>query len=170
MLNGYLERAEALALEGEDHAREPLEKARLSNILMDVYILQTRIDRVFEIGITVIEMLGFDLESIEPIPLVPETLMQLPPMNDPRALAISRLDVLMISAGYASGDPRLEKIVYFYLDLYSRFGNPPTASYMYVSAGCHFIAQQIRTDGARLPARQDGPGAGRKGRSFQEFI
>ena len=165
LLNGYLERAEALALEGEDHAREPLEKARLSNILMDVYILQTRIDRVFEIGITVIEMLGFDLESIEPIPLVPETLMQLPPMNDPRALAISRLDVLMISAGYASGDPRLEKIVYFYLDLYSRFGNPPTASYMYVSAAVILLLSKFEQmeQGCRLGrmalelAEREGP-------------
>ncbi len=91
--------------------------------------------------------------------------MQLPPMNDPRALAISRLDVLMISAGYASGDPRLEKIVYFYLDLYSRFGNPPTASYMYVSAAVILLLSKFEQmeQGCRLGrmalelAEKEGP-------------
>ncbi|RPI30261.1 MAG: PAS domain S-box protein, partial [Chloroflexota bacterium] len=133
LLNGDLARAEALALSAEEHARSLLEKARLLNIRMDIYMIQTQLKQVIDLGIEVIKMLRFDLDLSEPPVLIPEQAMQLPPMTEPHALAVSRLVELLISAGYASSDPRLEQIVHFYIDLFSRFGNPPMAGYVYVS-------------------------------------
>ena len=131
--NGDLARAEALAFTAEENARTLLEKARIMKIRMDIYMIQTLLDRVFELGITIIKMLGFDLELSEPPILIPEQAMQLPEMTDPRALAVSQLDELMVASGYASNDPRMAQVVLFYMDLFARFGNPRTASYMYVS-------------------------------------
>jgi PAS domain S-box-containing protein len=133
LLNGDLEQAEALAQAAETNARTTLEKARVMKIRMDIYMIQTRLEEVFELGIAVIKMLGFDLELNEQLVLVPEQAIQLPAMTEPRALEVSKLDELMISSGYASNDPRLPQVVNFYIDLFSRFGNPPTASYIYVS-------------------------------------
>ena len=49
----------------------------------------------------------------------------------------------MISAGYANNDPRLDQVVLFYIDLFSRFGNPPTASYVYVSYAVLFMLSRF---------------------------
>ncbi len=132
-LNGDLKNAEALCLAAEPNAGTLLEKARIMRIRMDTYMIQTRIDEVFKLGIEIINMLGFDLEARNSTSLIPERAMQLPVMTDPLALEVSRLDELMISAGYANNDPRLDQVVLFYIELFSRYGNPPTASYMYVS-------------------------------------
>ena len=132
-LNGDFKNAEALCLAAEPNAGTLLEKVRIMRIRMDTCMIQTRIDEVFELGIEIIKMLGFELDIRNPTSLIPERAMQLPEMTDPLALEVSRLDELMISAGYANNDPRLDQVVLFYIDLFSRFGNPPTASYMYVS-------------------------------------
>ena len=97
-------------------------------------------------------MFGFDLEVKEPPVLIPEQAMQLPAMTEPRALAVSRLDELMISAGYARNDPRFVQLILFYIDLFSRFGNPPTASYMYVSYAVILLLSQFEQmeQGCRL--------------------
>ena len=53
LLNGDLARAEALALSAEANARTLLEKARIMKIRMDIYMIQTRLDQVIELGIAV---------------------------------------------------------------------------------------------------------------------
>ena len=66
LLNGDLKSAEALALSAEANAHTMLEKAQIMRIRMDTYMIQTRLDEVFELGIEIIKMLGFTLEIIEP--------------------------------------------------------------------------------------------------------
>ncbi len=133
LLNGDLPRAEALALSAEANVRTVLEKAKIMMIRLDIYMIQTLLDQVIDLGITIIKMLGFDPEIQSPPVLIPEQVMQFPAMTEPRALAVSRLDELLVSAGYASNHPRFVQIIFFYINLFSQFGNPPSASYMYVT-------------------------------------
>ena len=132
LLNGDLQLAEELAQTGEANAGNPLEMARFMRIRMEIYTIQTRLDKVFDLGIAIIRMLGFDLEIKEPFVWSADQAVRLPPMTDPQALEVARLVEPMTTAAFGRNDPRFKQMNLFFLDLFSRFGNPPVASFVYI--------------------------------------
>jgi predicted ATPase len=70
-----------------------------------------------------------------------EKLFQLPEMTDPRALTVCRFAEPLISATFARSTVWLEQFVHFYLQLFSKFGNPPVASFIYIAYAVQLISQ-----------------------------
>ena len=138
---GDLARAETLVLAAEPNVRILLDRVRIIKIRMDIHMIRTKVAEVIELGIAAMHMLGFDLELIAPPVLMPEQIMQFPVMTDPAALEISRLAETLISAAFTRNDPRFAQIVFFHIDLFKRFGNPPAASYVYVAYSVVLLRQ-----------------------------
>ncbi|HJS20155.1 MAG TPA: AAA family ATPase [Anaerolineales bacterium] len=141
MLNGDMASAEALALSAEDHALTFLEKVGIMKIRLDIYVDQNKLDRAIELGIAAINQLEFDLEVQEPPASVEDQILHLADMTEPRALAVSQLTEPLISAAYATDADRFVQLIHFYLHLFSRFGNPPEASLVYISYGVNLLSQ-----------------------------
>ncbi|HTP01053.1 MAG TPA: GAF domain-containing protein [Anaerolineales bacterium] len=131
MLGGDLTRAETLTSLAEPKAETLQDKARLTKVRMDMLQMQSQQDKAVELGIELIRSSGFDLEAGELPNIDPEQILQLPDMTDPMALILSELADVLISAPFARSDPRLPALVRFYLDLFTRYGNPPNAPFVY---------------------------------------
>ena len=141
VLNGDLDQAVRLALIAEEHAQTTLQKAEIMKIRMDVYMIQTQLKKVIETGLSVIKMLEFDLEEeIKPVQ-IDEQILQLPEMTDPRALVVSELAQSMLSAAFASNDPRYIQIILFFIHLYAQYGNSSGAGYTYINYAVVLLSQ-----------------------------
>jgi PAS domain S-box-containing protein len=141
LLEGNLSQAETLALTAEANARTLLEKARIMNTRMDSYVIQNQLDQVIELGIAALRLLDFELEIEKLSSSMVEALFQAPEMTDPTALTVCRFAEPLISAAFAGNTAWLEQFVYFYLHLFSEFGNPPGASFIYSAYAIHLLSQ-----------------------------
>ncbi len=141
LVNGDLPQAETMALAAETNARTLLEKVRIMGIRMDIYVLQNQLDQVIELGIAALRLLDFELEVDNQPPSVVEQLIRLPEMTDAGALTACRLAEPLISAAFARSNVWLVQFIHFYIDLFSRFGNSPGASFVYISYAVQHLSQ-----------------------------
>ena len=132
-MNGDNAYAEELALTAETNAHTVLEKIRIMNIRMDIYMAMNQLDQVIELGNTAIRLLDFDLDVEEvPISEIERIIQQSSDMTDPRALTISSLVEPLISSSFARYTNWFFKFIHFFIHLFSRYGNPASAAYVYV--------------------------------------
>jgi len=153
LVNGDLRGAEALVMVAEEYAFSMLEKVRIMKISMDIYLIQNKTTRVIELGIAAIRLLDFELDVPELSIRIDEQMVQLSDMNDPRALEVSRLVEPLISSSFAVGEQWQVQFVNFYLDLFSRFGNPPEASFVYMAKAIMLLSQFSDVNQARILGR-----------------
>jgi PAS domain S-box-containing protein len=153
LLNGDLDQVETLALTTGANTHTLLEKVRIMSIRMDSYMIQNQVDRVIELGIAALRLLGFELEVEKLPPSFVETLFQLPEMTDPKALTVCRFAEALISAAFARSTAWLDQFMYFYLDLLSKFGNPPGASFIYISYAAQLMGQFDQVEQGRQIGR-----------------
>ena len=168
LLIGDLSQAELLALTAEANTHTLLEKTRIVSIRMDSYVIQNQLDQVIELGIATLRLLDFELETA-PLPSsVVETMFQRPEMTDPRALMVCRFAEPLISAAFSRNAIWLEQFINFYINLLFSFGNPPGASFIYITYAVQLLSRfdeleqgRKETDDARRLAI-DRPGNGRR--------
>jgi PAS domain S-box-containing protein len=141
LLNGDLPQADALALTAEANTHTLLEKIKIMSIRMESYVIQDRLDQVIELGIAALRLLDFELETENLPSSVVETMFQLPEMTDPKALTACRFAESLMSAAFARNTIWLDQFIHFYLHLFSSFGNPPGASFIYISYAVQLLSQ-----------------------------
>ena len=141
LVNGDLTQAKSLAVSAEKNTHTLLEKVRIMSVRMDCYVIQNQLDQAIELGIAALRLSDFELD-VEKMPSsAVEKLFQLPEMTDPRALTVCRFAEPLISAAFARSTVWLEQFVHFYLQLFSKFGNPPVASFIYIAYAVQLISQ-----------------------------
>ncbi len=133
LVNGDMSQAVTLALIAEENAHTLLEKVRIMSIRMEWYVIEGHLDQVLEMGIAALRLLDYELETEKLPAMVVETLFQLPEMTDPKALTVCRFTESLISAAFARNVIWLDQFINFYLHLFSSSGNPPGASFVYIS-------------------------------------
>jgi PAS domain S-box-containing protein len=141
LLNGDPDQVETLALTAEANTHTMLERARIMSIRMDSYVIQNQVESVIELGIAALRLLDFEMDVEKLSPSAVETLFQVPEMTDPRALTVCRFAEALISAAFARSTIWLDQFIYFYLDLISNFGNPPGASFIYISYAAQVLSR-----------------------------
>ncbi|MDX2135878.1 MAG: AAA family ATPase [Saprospiraceae bacterium] len=145
-LNGDYEIMDPLIEQIVEHAATPLDKVSALEIRISSLFFRQKIDESVKLGKEALAMLGARLpgkvgQMNVMLELVktnialsgknPEQLLQMPPMRDPRVLAIAGI-IMRLAPSVFFADPNLFLLLNLRLTrLNARFGTSPTAAYAY---------------------------------------
>ena len=132
-LNANFEAALLLAEVVIKQARNSLDKAKVYETKLQIYITQSQLVEALDTGLSVLEMLGVSLEK-EP-PNVPEieALIYLSEMTDPEKLAAMQILITLVMATFYANPALFPQIVFTMVHLSLRFGNSASSAYGYVA-------------------------------------
>ena len=130
-LNSNFERSHRLAAEVRDRARTQLEKVNVCELQIQSYIAQNQMQAAIELGYSVLEMLGINLEREPPDCCNIEELANLPEMTDLYKLAAMRILNSLSNAAYIANPTLAPLIVFTAVNLCIQYGNSPLAAIAY---------------------------------------
>ncbi|SEL25207.1 serine/threonine protein kinase and signal transduction histidine kinase with GAF sensor [Stigmatella aurantiaca] len=166
--NSRLERGDELSELLLERVREPVEKARVYEVRMASCVMRSEIHRTIEDGYRAMSLLGLELPRNVDLPVLLERLapvqaliegrsqdelLNLPPMTEPRWLALCQLSMTMISALYSQNALSALTVSMEMLKLCLLHGNAPEAPSFYVDYGV--IQSSILDDMARASELAD---------------
>ncbi|HLO86519.1 MAG TPA: AAA family ATPase [Nostocaceae cyanobacterium] len=116
-------------------ANSLMDRVRVYELKMQIYIAQLDMLKAIDTGLMVLEMLEVTLENSPPPPLVVEDLVNLPEMTDTKQLAAMKILVALISPTYFVNPGLLAQIVFTQIHLSRYYGNSAQSAYSYVLYG-----------------------------------
>jgi predicted ATPase/signal transduction histidine kinase len=134
-LNTNFEDATALAMLVLPRANSLLERVRVYELQMQIYVAKLELLKTIEIGIQVLKMLEISLEKPIPVNLVIEDLATLPEMTEPQKMAAMRILMTLIAAAYFADPALLFPIILTMIHLSCKYGNCSYSAYGYVLYG-----------------------------------
>ena len=129
-LNGNFDRATTLAEVGEQEANNLLDKVRVSELKMPMYVAQNQIQKALDTGLSVLDMLEVSLAENPPNDLVVEDCYDLPEMSDTYKLAAVRILMTLIVPAYIMNqEVLLGTLVFTIIDLSLLYGNASSSAF-----------------------------------------
>jgi predicted ATPase/serine phosphatase RsbU (regulator of sigma subunit)/tRNA A-37 threonylcarbamoyl transferase component Bud32 len=132
-LNTDFEQARKLAQKVLQQAKTLLDKLKVYEVLIQLYMAKNQMQVALDTAIEGIEMLGISLQKEPPESLKIETYYHLPEMNNPEKLAAMRLLNFAMSPTYTIAPERFPSIVFTMVDLSVKYGNSALAAYGYAN-------------------------------------
>ena len=129
-LNGNFDRATALATVAEQEASNLLDKVRVNELKMPMYVAQNQIQEALDTGLSVLQLLEVSLEESPPKDLVVEDCYDLPEMSDTYKLAAVRILMILIVPAYVMNqEVLLGSIIFTIINLSLIYGNAPSSAF-----------------------------------------
>jgi len=134
-LNSNFERSQELIDLLFAKAKTLLEKMRIYETRIQVYILQNQSQSVLDTGLAVLEMLEINLEKEVPKIASIEELINLPEMTESSKIVLQRLLTIVIAAAYQINPGLFPLIIYTQINLCINYGNSSDATIAYTYYG-----------------------------------
>ena len=128
-LNGNFDRATALAEVAEREASNLLDKVRVNELKMPMYVAQNQIKEAIDIGLSVLELLDVSLVEQPPKDLVIEECYDLPEMTDPYKVAATQILTSILEPAYVANPQLLLSIIFTTIDLSIKYGSSPYSAF-----------------------------------------
>ncbi len=130
-LNTNFDRASEYAEIVLQQAKDLLDRVKVYEAKMQMYMAQIQMPLALDTGLSVLEMLGVSLEN-EPPKTSIEDLINLPEMNDIYKLAAMRCLINLFSAVYVGNPTLLPQIIFTLVHLSIKYGNSSVSACGYV--------------------------------------
>ncbi|AFZ15110.1 GAF sensor hybrid histidine kinase [Crinalium epipsammum PCC 9333] len=148
-LSGELEQMNQYATVVINHAKTLLDQVKIYQLKIQVCTAQTQFSQAIQIALEVLKLLEFKLSEATPkniqtalletsnnlVGTQIEHLLKLPPMNEPRVLAIINILSGAISPAYIAAPELLPFIVIQQVNLSVKYGNANTSPFAYAMYG-----------------------------------
>ncbi|MTJ07297.1 ATP-binding sensor histidine kinase [Anabaena sp. UHCC 0204] len=142
-LNINFEQAEIYIEAVKQNANSLIDQVKVYEAQIQIYMAQVQIQQAIETGLTLVNLLGVNLETTPPLNLNVDDLINLPEMIAADKLAVMRILTNMTAASYFV-DPKLfPAIIFTMIHLSVKYGNSPFSAHGYVNYGlllCGFFA------------------------------
>lgn len=132
-LNANFEAALLLAEVVIKQAKNLLDKAKVYETKLQIYITQSQLVEAIDTGLSVLEMLGVSLEKEPPNVLEIEALIYLSEMTEPAKLAAMQILITLVMATFYANPDLFPQIVFTMVHLSLGFGNSASSAYGYVA-------------------------------------
>ncbi|MBW4513558.1 MAG: diguanylate cyclase [Scytonematopsis contorta HA4267-MV1] len=134
-LKANLTRALMLCELALEKVQDTLDKVKLYQIKIKIYLAQNQINTVLDIGQNVLSMLDITLVKSPPQNLNVEQLASLPPMMNPYKLAAMEILILIHPAAAFGESTIVLSILYTMVEISRQHGNSPPSIYAYAIYG-----------------------------------
>lgn len=146
-LNFYIETSEAQYLNANPtkalslcelalkKVKDVLEKVKVCQLKIKIYLAQNKINAALDIGQKVLKMLGITLVESPPENLDVEQLASLPSMTNPYKLAAMEILILIYAPACFAESVMVLPILYTMVELSRQYGNSPPSIYAYAIHG-----------------------------------
>jgi predicted ATPase/signal transduction histidine kinase len=134
-LNTNYEQAEILSQIVLQHAKTLLDKLKVYEVLIPLYMAKNQIKTALDTALQVLEMLDVHLEKEPPKQLVIKNCYALPEMTAPNKLAAMRLLNFAISPSYTVAPELFPQIVFTMVKLSVEYGNSALSVFGYSTYG-----------------------------------
>jgi predicted ATPase/signal transduction histidine kinase len=134
-LTGNFQLAQVLAEIALKHAKTLLERVSVYEQKIQIYIAKTQFQDAINTGLQILDMLGIQLEKEPPEKLNVETLINLPLMTNPNAMAALRILDMISNVAYMSDSLLSQQLIFTGIKCCIQYGNSPLSapSYNYYS-------------------------------------
>jgi predicted ATPase/serine phosphatase RsbU (regulator of sigma subunit) len=129
----HFKQAETFAQLVLQQAKTRLDKIKVYEVLIQLYMAKNQMQVALDTAIEGIEMLGISLQTEPPEQLKVEACYHLPEMTHPEKLAAMRLLNFAMSPTYTIAPERFPSIVFTMVDLSVKYGNSALAAYGYAN-------------------------------------
>ncbi|MBD2296222.1 AAA family ATPase [Anabaena sphaerica FACHB-251] len=134
-LNINFEQAETYIKIVKENATSLLDQVKVYEAQMQIYMAQVQIQLAIETGLTIIKILGVNLEKEPPVNLNVDDLINLPIMTAPDKIAVMRILANMIAASYFVDPALFTAIIFTMIHLSVKYGNCSSSAHGYVNYG-----------------------------------
>ena len=130
-LNYNFEPSQILAEIALQYAKTLLEKVRVYEVKIQIYIAQNQLQAAIDTALHVLDLLEVSWEKEAPKELKIEELIDLPKMTDPHQMAVLRILNAIANAAYISNPSLYQQAVFTGINLCINYGNSPLGIYLY---------------------------------------
>ncbi|NER34801.1 MAG: AAA family ATPase [Oscillatoria sp. SIO1A7] len=128
-LNGNFDRATALTTIAEQETTNLLDKVRVNELKLRMYMAQNKMQEAIDIGLSVLELLDVSLVDKPPKNLVVEDCYGLPEMTDTYKVAATQILTSLINPAYVANPELLSSIIFTTIYVSIINGNSPYSAY-----------------------------------------
>ncbi len=121
--NTNFERAIALAEIVIERSQSLLDRLKVYELKVQIYMVQVKMDLAFETGLSALELLEVSLEKEPPKNIDVSELINLPPMRDPYQQAAMRILNSLLNPAYVSNPSLYPEIVFTMLRISREYGH-----------------------------------------------